>query len=523
MLVTIELTADHVLAKASADRRCQTFANFIKPYPKTGGFSKLPCDLLSKILVLARALPLYDIPPSSILIPRPPPIKKMLPKWCFEKLFAYQREDVKTVINKFHGRAILAHEMGTGKTIMAVAISATYGEERTLVICPSYLRINWQNEFMAHAGIASQIIFRGAMDIENARVVISSYDLVRQNPTKYASEGFGIIICDESQYLKEKKSKRTKAIVPLLKNCKRAILLSGTPLVNRPVELWTQMHAVDPKRTPDYTTFTRRYCNAKVRFGKLDVSGSAHMKELNYLLLKHFMVRRTKLQVLPDLPPKIRTQISLQVDDTGPMDKLFKQWGKLNLTIGRQEAAGKNPHNEVFQRKCIINELFVDSARIKREAVTLYIRDLPDVPIVIFAYHICMLDHLQEKFPDSLRIDGSVAPKKRQAIVDAFQNGEARMILLSIEACKTGITLTRASLCVFTELCFVPADILQAEDRLHRIGQHKTVDYRYLLVSGGIDEHIFRIISRKLKVLQKVLDGSECRLQFSLQDVTVFN
>ncbi len=226
------------------------------------------------------------------------------------------------------GRILLADEMGLGKTVTSLAIMLAYKDEwPLLILCPASLRYTWPAEiekFYPSLPTTAVYIVKGFDDCDfysnsnkrsRIKIVIATYSLLqnRSAASRVLQQfKFKCIIADESHNLKEKNSQRCKLAMPLLLNAKRLLLLTGTPALARPVELWSQLHCLDSKLFGSYTAFTKKYCNARRgRFG-WDVSGLSNADELHEKL-KRIMVRRLKADVLKDLPPKQRMIVPVKI------------------------------------------------------------------------------------------------------------------------------------------------------------------------------------------------------------------
>ena len=429
-------------------------------------------------------------------------------------LYDYQKEGVRKICTAFRGRALLADDMGLGKTMQGIAYLDYYNDigTRILILTPSYLRFHWAYECEKWLGITPAILrAKKKLDVlHTSRVNIVSYDMlagVQLTP-------YDIILADESHYIKNHKAKRTKAALPLLKRAEHVLLLSGTPALNRPVELFTQLHCLQPRWFRTYTAFCYRYCNAKLTNFGLDVRGSSCQEELHYIMRQGMMVRRLKDML--DLPPKTREAWRLELPSTLLKDLRagWNEWSRLNEVIhhsGSEEAKSE----AFFQRKSLLSDLFRKTCAAKKNAVAKFVRDLleREDKFLFFGYHKDMLDCVQEQLGvKHIRIDGSTPAERRPALVRQFQEDEdTRVAVLSIGAAGTGLTLTAASTVVFGELYWVPGSILQAEDRAHRIGQKDPVVIHYLVAKETLDERIYPMLSDKIRAIDTVLDNSTKR------------
>jgi SWI/SNF-related matrix-associated actin-dependent regulator of chromatin subfamily A-like protein 1 len=428
-------------------------------------------------------------------------------------MFPYQREGVMDVVRRKNGRALIGDEMGLGKTLQAIAIYKYYNHTKLLVICPAYLRYNWRHEIEKWVpGTETTIISTGKDPLDGVLPLIISYELAASKSKELAKMKFDMVVCDESHYMKSHKTKRTKGITPLVKNIPHALLLTGTPCLNRPIELFPQMHMLYPKFFPKYKQFAERYCDGKMSpMGFYDDSGISNNFELTWYVRKIALIRRVKRDVLTDLPPKRRTELYLQLTkkEIKPMLPKFDKWKDLNARIPHMVPCSDEVKKAAFERKALIAELFRNTCEAKANVVKKVVKDMVEqgLKFIVFCYHKLLLDEVESVCNSFIRIDGDTPQKKRQDLVDRFQNGDAQVAVLSLLAASTGLTLTASSIVLFAELYFVPGTILQAEDRVHRIGQTSMCDIRFIIAKGGLDEHLWKMVHHKLQTLDCALDG----------------
>ena len=409
------------------------------------------------------------------------------------------------------------------KTLTSLAIMLAYQQTEwpLLILCPASLRYTWPGEiekFCPWIPAQSIHVVRGKDDVHFAKlihrwrekkekkkcpvqIVIVTYSLL-QNRFQIANVlkdcGFQCVIADESHNLKQLSSQRCQLAMPILQSSKRCLLLSGTPALNRPVELWPQLLSLDPKgrmfgesKGMCYTEYTKRYCNAKrTRFG-WDVKGVSRPEELNQCL-RRVMIRRLKADVLHDLPAKQRSIVPVGIDKEREREcrdniTLLGAAREAVMSISLDDADDEaNAAN--FEARQLLNAAYQTSGVAKAPATTEYILDWlegsdPSQKLVVFAHHKQVLDYMEttinKKYKGKLgmmRIDGSVPPAERALRVKKFQNNKnCRLAILSVTAAGVGLTLTAASNIVFAELHWVPGVLAQAEDRCHRIGQANSV------------------------------------------------
>ncbi|KAE8744020.1 hypothetical protein FOCC_FOCC009304 [Frankliniella occidentalis] len=403
------------------------------------------------------------------------------------------------------GRVLIADDMGLGKTIQALAIADYYHDEwPLLIVCPSSMRFQWVAEIRKHlknVNADSIFVITNGKDVIDcySEVVITSYDLMSTFETQLLAKKFGVVIMDESHHLKNPKAIRTKAGTKILTTCKRCILLSGTPVLSRPVELHCQLKCIRPQIFNKFMDFALRYCDAKQTKWGWNYSGSANMNELNIVLKELLMIRRLKSDVLSQLPPKTREVVMLG-STTGPKLSETSEFAKILDAEGLKGLSKVNTLMSYFQ----------ETSTVKIKGVTQYVEDMIEngEKFLIFAHHGIMMDAIctavEKKKTDYIRIDGSVKSEVRKDLCNHFQEQENCLVaVLSIKAANTGLTLTAARLVIFAELWWNPGDLIQAEDRAHRIGQADSVLVQYLVQRGTADDQIWPLIQLKLDVLSK--------------------
>ena len=400
----------------------------------------------------------------------------------FPGLYTYQENALRHIIGSLQGRCLLADEMGLGKTRQAIAFMAHYGTP-SLVICPAFLQHNWLHE----------------LDLLNVEATVMSFDSVRKSPPMLQWKS---IVVDEAHYIKDRHAQRTQAIIPLLHECDKVLLCTGTPCPSRPEELFTLLHALRPSIVPSFAQFAVRYCNArKTRFTQFDTSGASNKEELAWLMRRAFMVRRLKKDMLSELPPKIQQPIYIECspDFINTIDELQEKF---------EDALDNQSGHDA---KCAISELFrvTCDAKLKSavEYVTSRVKKSTGGCIVVFAHHQKMLDAMQTALNgiSFVRIDGKTSMAARADAVQKIQSGDAEAALLSMGAAGVGLTMTSCNQVIFAELPWTPSTLRQCEDRVHRIGQKVTCHITYLLCSNTLDSRVWKKLYEKEKTTSKVL------------------
>ncbi|KYQ94406.1 SNF2-related domain-containing protein [Tieghemostelium lacteum] len=440
-----------------------------------------------------------------------------LPVSLLNTLMPFQRIGIEFGV-KQNGRLLVADEMGLGKTIQALGIALYYREEwPLLIITPSSLKLPWADQIDKFLGQSIKstdinLIMSGKCGL-NGLVNIMSYDLVSKKVAELKEKNFKVVICDESHFIKHFATARTRAVLPVLQCAKRAILLSGTPALSRPNELYSQLNAIRPWFQP-FQAFGVRYCAGyQDKFG-WNYSGHSNMRELN-LYLGDVMIRRLKDDVLTELPEKRRERIKI------PLDSRYLRQIKKTFEEIRQEKKSMSMSDILTARESksrknyLFVKLFSDIGMYKLPSIRKLLDDRLESmegKFIIFAHHANVMDgisdYLNQKKVQFIRIDGKTRTHSRNEFVKMFQDDEnVKVALLSITAAGTGLTLTAANLVIFAELFWTPGMLFQAEDRAHRIGQVSSVLIQYLVGIDTVDEVIWDMIENKKNLLGQVIDG----------------
>lgn len=520
---------------------------------------------------------------------------------------------------------LIADQPGLGKTIQAIGVSNCYPKRRrVLVVTPASLKENWRREWLKWCSkglsvgiaetqhrekIADGIIKSGKnkgkpryRTVVHPRwwpdtdVVIINYDILDKFSAEIHAHVWDILICDECHALKSTDSGRTLFVLggsrlehikdedgkrltnrdgtPSKKKQKvwfktidaaRRLFLSGTPMMNRPIELWPIVQAFDPEGLGrDYNDYAYRYCgawwdSARGKNGALDVSGATNLKELGAKLREVFMVRRLKREVLPELPDKFRQVVTLESkeisevvareDELAQALKLYEanilgmvdgeamagaQIVEAVYKMGFHKAVGEDGDPDRPDSRKLnlsyaasvlgleppaIQIMFEEMAAIRRElgiaklsAIVPWVKNFLDggEKLILFAYHSDVVLALAEQLADynPAVIYGGTPVKKRQGQVDKFQEDEScRIIICNIQAGGVGYTMTRAADVAFAEGDWVPTLLEQCEDRSCRIGQlAEKIMVFFLVANGSLDARIAQAALAKEENISEVLD-----------------
>ncbi len=408
-------------------------------------------------------------------------------------------------------RAFLADEQGLGKTIEALATLQADDAYPAIVVCPASLKLNWVREIERWLPQRSAQTLAGlgsGEPIEAADITVVNYDILAARGEALAALEPRAVVLDESHYCKNAAAKRTQAVARLAASVPAeglVMALTGTPVMNRPPELISQLRIIG--RLPDF--------GSGAQFGRRFKGADAHMR-LHWHLRSRCFVRRLKADVLPQLPAKTRTVVPVELDNDAEYrlaETDVIAWLR-SRPFDLKELDAKIAAALRAERLVRLNALKLLAARGKLHAALAWIHDFctSGERLVVFAHHREVQRAVLERFPHALHILGEDSHAARDASVGAFQaadDSENQLIVCSLEVAGQGLTLTRASNVAFLELDWTPAKHDQAEDRCHRIGQQDAVNAWYLLAANTIDETMANLLERKRAVIGAVTDGRE--------------
>lgn len=397
-------------------------------------------------------------------------------------LLPHQEQGVRMLTgDPYRGRALLCDEMGLGKTVTALQFALEY-KGSFIIMCPAGLQAQWRCEMDRFLPVDAV-----------ARSTVISYDRMH-NADDLVPGDFTVAIADEAHYLKDPQSRRAQACVPFLQRVRRVLLLSGTPVPNRPIELWPLLVALRPHDVPDYETFGRAFAAGyRDRHGFFHARGCTHANVLAEILNARFMLRRTQAQLSLGLPA---LHVHVQHVDL-PSDK------RANLAelMEKMEDA-----RDLDRKKALVSAMFAETAKAKRDAAAECMAHMASAaaPLIVFAHHRCMMDALKARAEaDGWRvgvIDGRATHAQKHAVARAVQAHGVDVALLSLVAASTGFNLTRAHTVLFAELYWVPATIAQAQARVWRLGQQHAVHVTKLVGRDTCDERVMSCLANKTRV-----------------------
>lgn len=444
------------------------------------------------------------------------PRRSTPPEGTFEgELREFQKEGLSFLLA--NPRTLLADEMGLGKTVQALACLAAAKEFPALIVVPPHLLRNWQTEitrFLRLEGKPARVcVLTGLKPYQppEADVYIIHYLLLRGWKQALPQMGFKAVVFDEIQELRHGGTEKYSAASLLAEECERVIGLSGTPIYNKGSEIWNVVNILDYHCLGDWESFTRAWCDG---YGNRLVRNPALLGE--HLRREGLILRRTKEEVLAELPPKRRLVQEIDSDD--------KVYRELMRPVMDQLGSLLALHPDARERALLEEQV----GRGERQAtgvakapfVAAFVRALEDSgeKVLLFAHHHAVMDIYRRELAAyrPVFITGRESTTQKEEAVARFMEGKTNLCVISLRA-ASGLNLQRASCVVFGELDWSPAVHSQAEDRAHRMGQKDSILCYYLVAPQGSDRDMQDALG--LKVSQFVaLMGDQTPELSSIQD-----
>lgn len=429
------------------------------------------------------------------------------------KLLPFQEEGVAFITSRKH--TLLADDMGLGKSCQVIKAVESIKLQHVLIICPASVKLNWVREikkWLKNYWLYDiQVINKRDEQLSHqANIIIVNYDLIAHSNIFNQLKGFDfdLLACDEAHYLKNMKATRTKAVLArngLVHNARRTVMMTGTPVLNRPIELYPILKVLSPKTIEpysDYYRFGRRFCDGYQDGFAFNADGASNTDDLNRRLRGGYMIRRMTHEVQVQLPPK-RYQMIFVEQNAGAKAE-FKEIENFSRKSVRHQNLGMDGGELATERKNL--------AMAKVQACAEYIKNAVESTqkLVIFAYHKNVISYLEKEFAEyePATISGDSSQTARQSAIIRFKEQKnCKVFIGQIQAAGQGIDGLQHSCsnCIFLEWSWVPGEIEQAIKRLHRIGQENAVLIQFLVWADSIEEHMLRVALDKVEDIREIL------------------
>lgn len=417
---------------------------------------------------------------------------------------------------------ILGDEMGLGKTIQTITFLLSNKGSKSLIVAPTSLIYNWISEFEKFAPSIKVAAINGLKEereeiiknIQNYDVIITTYNLLKRNLEIYNGVEFDYCILDEAQNIKNPNSQNAVAAKEI--KAKTRFALSGTPIENSLMELWSIFDFIMPGYLYDEKRFSVRY-HKKLR------ESPEVLEELNRLI-KPFILRRRKKEVIKELPDKIEKTLMVTLEDE--QKKVYRTYANHVIELIEKKVKDyefQNSKIEILSYITKLRQLCLDPSVLmkdyiggsgKIEALVELLNKSIDEGhrILIFSQFTSVLKNIGKRISQDgiyfSYLDGSIPSEKRMNMVKAFNEGENSVFLISLKAGGTGLNLTSADIVIHFDPWWNPAVEEQATDRAHRIGQRKVVEVIKIIAKGTIEEKILSLQEDKKKLISELM-GSE--------------
>ena len=419
---------------------------------------------------------------------------------------------------------ILGDEMGLGKTLQAITFILSNIPSKTLIIAPTSLIYNWSNEIEKFAPSINFVVLNGSKDerekllkedISKYDVFITTYNLLKIDIDLYKNLAFDYLFIDEAQYIKNSSSQNAICVKEIKANTKFA--LTGTPVENSLMELWSIFDFIMPGYLFDEKRFSVRYHK------KLHESNEV-LEELNKLI-KPFILRRYKKDVIKELPKKIEKKLIVSMDkEQEKVYKAYSDYAKALIEKKIENEELKSSKIEILSYITKLRQICLDPSVLMNDYIgrSGKIDALIEIlhqgieeghKVLVFSQFTSVLKNISNRLNleniSFTYLDGSISSEKRIKLIDEFNNGNASVFLISLKAGGTGLNLTSADIVIHFDPWWNPAVEDQATDRAHRFGQKNIVEVIKLISKNTIEEKIVELQDEKRKLIEKIIDNSE--------------
>lgn len=461
--------------------------------------------------------------------PQVPPTLKAELRGYQEEGFAWLNR-----LSRWGVGACLADDMGLGKTVQALAqILTMAGNGPSLVVAPTSVCLNWESEIRKFAPTLNVVMFGGSKREESLKalkpfdLVVCSYGLLQQEAELLAAVHWQTIVLDEAQAIKNMATKRSQAAMELRGEFK--MVATGTPIENHLGELWNVFRFINPGLLGSLKQFNVKFASPIEKTE--DKKARVRLKKL----IQPFILRRTKNQVLEELPP--RTEITVRVEmgkEEAALYEAMRRSALDNLAgIGKVEGKGEL-HMKILaeimrlRRACCNPRLVLPESPIPSAKLAAFGEILEELKenrhkALVFSQfvgHLTIIREFVERCGISYQyLDGSTPPAERKRSMDAFQAGDGDLFLISLKAGGVGLNLTAADYVIHMDPWWNPAVEDQASDRAHRIGQQRPVTIYRLVAKGTIEEKIVSLHQHKRGLADSLLEESDLSGKMSADEL----
>lgn len=440
-------------------------------------------------------------------------------------LYGYQKEGVAFLVNS-GGRALLADSPGVGKTLQTLGYIIHSKHKKNLIICPASVKFSWENEIKQWTDLKSFVVNpkTNIKDIPlDTNCVIINYDILKKFYADLVAWKFDCMVADECHLIKSRDTIRTKVAKEIAKQIPHVIMLTGTPVLSRPVEIFNVLSILDRKTWKNFYEFAMRYCDGKQNYWGFEAKGATNLPELKERIKKYFL-RRTKDEVLKELPPKNFIEIPMDMSSFYRKQYDLIEENLVKFLRENKFKTDKEIARSLQGEKLVkINLLRQTNALSKIDTAIELIDNIleADEKVLVFSGFNQSLVELHEKYKDkSVLLIGATPIEERGIIVNKFQTDpETKIFFAGIKSGGVGITLTAASNVIILDYPFNPADLEQSINRAHRPGaEYESLNIYQITSRNSIDGFLKKLLKYKQDIIDQLIDGKEIEVENNMID-----
>lgn len=440
-------------------------------------------------------------------------------------LYEYQKVGIEFLLNS-GGRVLLADSPGVGKTVQALGYVTHSEHNRTLIVCPASVKFSWENEIKKWTKLKSFVVDSKTNldDIpHDINCVIVNFDILKKFFNEFMKYKWDCMIVDESHMIKSQKAVRTKIVRALSRNIPNVIMLTGTPVLSRPIEMYNMLNIIDPRVWNNWYSYATRYCDGKRGYWGFEAKGATNLEELSEKIKKYFL-RRTKDEVLLELPQKNFIDIPM---DLSKEDRAQYELVESNLIKYLKEHTDKTD-KEILkslqgEKLVKLNLLREINAMGKIEVAKELIDNILESgeKVLVFSSFNGPLEEMFNEYQDNaVMILGKTPVEERGELVESFQKKpDTKIFFGGIRSAGAGITLTAASNVIILDYPWNPADLEQSINRAHRPGaEYQSLNIYQITSRDSVDGFMKKLLSRKQEIIDKLIEGDDVESEKAMID-----
>lgn len=431
-------------------------------------------------------------------------------------LYDYQKIGIEFLLNS-GGRALLADSPGVGKTAQALGFVAHSGFQRTLVVCPASVKFCWSDEIIKWTNLTSFVVEPNTIfkDIPfSTNVIIINYDVLKKYFNELMKYKFDVLIGDEVQMIKSTSAIRAKAFKAISRNIPNVIMLTGTPVLSRPVEIFNCLNIIDPQTWNNFYSYAVKYCDGKRGYWGFECKGATRLDELREKISKYFL-RRTKEEVLKELPPKTFIDIPINLNEEYRSAYNLVEENLIKYLRENKNKTDKQILRSLAAEKLVkLNLLREISAGSKIQTAKELIDTIIEAgeKVLVFSSFNAPLKELSDLYDEnSVMIIGETPVDERGQLVKKFQEDKNIQVFLGgTKSAGSGITLTAASNIICLDLPWNPADMEQQINRAHRPGAiYQNLNIYTIIARVSVDDFLKKLLKCKQEIIDRLIEGKE--------------